>query len=139
MATASFQARLERIQNAQAQTGQATATSFRAAGATGVQAATAVKRNRNRSRSQLMEHMKSIVMGLVLGCLIAVALIGLSVENSPWGAGTDWHTLVFYPTMGGLGLAPLLLLVSLFNASSRPGFALFSLGYLTGIVVPLFI
>lgn len=137
MATASFQARLERIQNAQAQTGQATATSFRAAGATGVQAATAVKRNRNRS--QLMEHMKSIVMGLVLGCLIAVALIGLSVENSPWGAGTDWHTLVFYPTMGGLGLAPLLLLVSLFNASSRPGFALFSLGYLTGIVVPLFI
>jgi hypothetical protein len=137
MATASFQARLERIQNAQAQTGQVPVTSFRAAGATGVQAATAVKRNRNRS--QLMEHMKSIVLGLVLGCLVAVALIGLSVENSPWGAGTDWHTLVFYPAMGGLGLAPLLLLVSLFNASSRPGFALFSLGYLTGIVVPLFI
>ena len=137
MATASFQARLERIQNAQVQTGQATVTSFRAAGATGVQAATAVKRNRNRS--QLMEHMKSIFLGLVLGCLVAVALIGLSVENSPWGAGTDWHTLVFYPAMGGLGLAPLLLLVSLFNASSRPGFALFSLGYLTGIVVPLFI
>ncbi|MGD9293260.1 MAG: hypothetical protein PVI41_00130 [Roseobacter sp.] len=137
MATASFHARLERIQNAQAQSGQATVPGFHAPAAAGVQTAQTVKRPRRRS--PLLEHIKSIFFGLALGCLVAVALIGLSLENSPWGPGTDWHAVAFYPTMAGLGLAPLLLLISLFNATSRPGFALFSLGYLTGIVVLLFI
>jgi hypothetical protein len=31
------------------------------------------------------------------------------------------------------------MLLSVFLAARRPGFALFSLGYLSGIVVPLFI
>jgi hypothetical protein len=47
--------------------------------------------------------------------------------------------MVYYPAMGGLVLAPLLLVVSLIVASKKPGIALFSLGYLTGMIVTLFV
>lgn len=137
MATASFHARLARIERAQAQSEQAMVTSFRTPGVSGVKATRAAKRHRRRH--PMMEHLMSILFGLVLGCLAAVALLGLSLENSPWGPGTAWHDIAYYPAMAGLGLAPLLIILSLFKASSRPGFALFSLAYLSGIIVPLFI
>lgn len=136
MATANFQARLQRIQAAQEQAPAPKSTSFRSPGVAGVAATRQVKRRR---RNPIKEHLVSTIFGLILGCLVAVALLGLSMESAPWGPGTDLNQLVYYPVMGGLGLAPILMLLSLVVASRKPGFALFSLGYLTGIMVPLFI
>jgi hypothetical protein len=94
---------------------------------------------RRRRRHPVMDHVMSISFGLVLGCLVAVALIGLSVESSPWGPGTNLHDISYYPIMAALAAAPLLMLLSIFSAASRPGFALFSLAYISGIVTPLVI
>jgi hypothetical protein len=41
--------------------------------------------------------------------------------------------------MGGLGLGPVLMVISLFVAARKPGFALFSLGYLTGLTISIFV
>lgn len=135
MATANFQARLERIEKAQMTAPQAKPQSFRTPGAGGVQAVRA-KRLRHR-RHPVMEHLVSIAFGVVLGCLAGVAWLGLSLEGAPWGPGSDWFGIAYYPTMASLGAAPLLMVISLCVASSRPGFALFSLGYLTGLAVTL--
>ena len=137
MAPANFQARLERIQKAQAQEAQVAASSFCAPRAAGIQPTKRVKRQRRRL--PVMDHLMATLFGLVLGCLVAVALTGLSIENSPWGPGSDWYDWAYYATMAGLGMAPFLIIMALFVASSRPGFALFSLAYLSGIVIPLII
>jgi hypothetical protein len=76
---------------------------------------------------------------MVMGALAAVAQIGHSIDGSPWGPGSQWHDLAVYPIMGSLAMAPVLILISLLVATRRPGFALFSLGYLSGVVIPLFI
>jgi hypothetical protein len=136
MATANFYARLERIQKAQERMPEQKPVSFRAPGMAGIQASNRMKARR---RHPIRDHLVSTSFGLVLGCLVAVALIGLSLETAPWGPGTAWHDILYYPVLGGLALAPVLMLVSLFLAAKRPSFALFSLGYLSGIVVPLFI
>ena len=134
MATANFHARIERIQKAQAQVASPRIGSIRDPGMAGIAASRSIRRRR---RHPILDHLFSTGIGIMLGCLVAVALDGLASQGSLWGPGSAWHGLVYYPTMGGLGLAPLLMLVSLFVAAKRPGFALFSLGYLTGIVVPL--
>ncbi|MEM1075803.1 MAG: hypothetical protein AAGI36_15185 [Pseudomonadota bacterium] len=138
MTTANFHARLERIQKAQAQAPAAKTADFRAQGAAGIAASRNIRRIR-RQRRPIMDQLVNTSLGVLLGALVAVALIGLSMEGSLWGPGTVWHDIAYYPTLAALGLAPLVMLISLFTASSRPGFALFSLGYLSGIVVPLFI
>lgn len=137
MATDNFHARLERIQKAQEHAPATKLPSFRTPGVAGVAATGRVKRRRRRH--PIMEHLMSAAFGLVLGGLIAVALIGLSLESATWGPGTPWHDIAFYPIMGGLALAPVLMFVSLLVAARRPGFALFSLGYLSGVVIPLFV
>lgn len=137
MATANFHARLERIQKAQeAAAPRAKTASFRTPGVAGVGA---LRRKKMRRRHPVTDHLFSIAMGLVLGALLTVGFIGLSQEGAPWGPGTTWNEFVYYPILAGFGLAPLLLAVSLVVASRRPGFALFSLSYLSGIVVPLFL
>ena len=134
MATANFQARLERIQQAQQHAPRQPSTNFRSPGIAGIAAS-----NRRRRRNLAREHLVSLILGTMLGGLIAVALIGLSLESAPWGPGTEWHNIVYIPTMVGLAAAPALLLVSLFMAQKKPGFAIFSLGYLSGVVITLFI
>jgi len=136
VATANFQARIERIQRAQTNAPVQTTKNFRAPGMAGVAAATAVKRRR---RSPLKDHIVSIALGFVLGALISVLSIGLSMENTPWGPNSGYNNLVHYATLGGFGLAPFIVVISIFTASSRPGFALFSLAYISGIAVPLFL
>lgn len=137
MATANFHSRLQRIQSTQQQSpAPQAAASFRAPGVAGVAASQRIKRRR---RHPVKDHFKSTIFGAILGCLVAVALLGLSLESAPWGPGTDLNQLVYYPAMGGLALAPVLMVLSLVLASRKPGFALFSLGYLSGIMVPLFI
>lgn len=135
MATASFQARIERIQKAQVNATPVAPKSVREPGVAAIAASLQPKRRNH----PIKDHLISLSLGLVLGCLAAVAQIGLSFEGSPWGPGTELHDLAQYPIMGFLGLAPLLMLLSVFVASKRPGFALFSLGYLSGVVVPIFI
>ncbi|WP_227267936.1 hypothetical protein [Roseobacter weihaiensis] len=137
MATDNFHARLERIQKTQQHAPISKPSSFRTPGVAGIAAAGRVKRRRRRH--PVMEHLMSVAFGIVSGGLIAVALIGLSLQGGPWGPGTPWHDIAFYPIMAGLALAPLLMCVSLLVASRRPGFALFSLGYLSGVVIPLFV
>ena len=102
-------------------------------------AAIAASRRPRRRRSPLRDHLVSLALGLMLGALAAVLQIGHQMESAPWGPGTNWHAMAVYPIVGCLALAPLLILVSLFLVNRRPGFALFSLGYLSGVVVPLFI
>ncbi len=135
MAPASFHARIERIQQAQSQTRVAAPKSVREPGAASIAASLRVKRR--RSRSPIREHLSSLALGSVMGCLAAVAQIGLNYEGSPWGPGTQWNELAMYPIMAGLALAPVLMLMSVFLASKKPAFALFSLGYLSGLVIPL--
>lgn len=135
MATTNFQARLARIQKAQADAPIEKPKSFREPGMAGVQAAMAPRRRRRRH--PVMEHLVSIAFGVVLGCLAAVALIGLSMQGAPWGPGTYWHGIAYYPVMASLVAAPVLMIISLMVAGTRPAFALFSLGYVTGIVVTL--
>ncbi|MEM9576764.1 MAG: hypothetical protein AAF999_07095 [Pseudomonadota bacterium] len=137
MAPANFQARLERIQKAHAEAPQPVQTNIRAPGPAGIAASNRVKRRRRRH--PIMEHLVSTSLGIMLGCLVAVALVGLSSSDALWGPGTPLHDYVYYPTMGGLALAPVLMLVAAMTAVRKPGFALFSLGYLSGIVVPLFL
>lgn len=137
MSTANFHDRIERIQRAHAQAPVSKPVSFRTKGAAGV--AASQSRLKLRRRTTLRDHILSLAFGVVLGALVAVALIGLSMEGTLWGPGTVWHDIAYYPTMAGLGLSPVLMLVSLFTAARRPGFALFSLGYLSGIAVPLMI
>jgi hypothetical protein len=134
VATANFHARIERIQNAQGNLPVQKNQNFRTPGVAGVAAATAVKRRR---RHPIRDHVLSIALGSVLGTLLAVMSLGLSAENAPWGPQSTFHQIAYYATMGGFGLAPVLLVVSLITAARRPGFALFSLAYITGIVLPL--
>ncbi|MFK7744022.1 MAG: hypothetical protein AB8B47_03120 [Roseobacter sp.] len=134
MATANFQDRIQRIQAAQAETAQQKDPPVRAQGVASIAASSRVKR-----RHPIKEHFVSVIFGLMLGGLVAVLLIGLTFEGAPWGPGTPWNALAYYPAIGGLALAPVLMLFSLFLAARRPGFALFSLGYLSGVVIPLFI
>ncbi len=103
----------------------------------GVAAVAAARRHTRRH--PIMDHLVATAIGGVLGSVVAVALMGLSMESAPWGPGTDWYDMVYYPAMGGLALAPLLMLTAVIVAARRPGFALFSLGYLSGIVVPLIV
>ncbi len=137
MAPANFQERLERIQKAHADAPQSVHANIRAPGIAGIAASARVKSRRRRH--PIMEHLVSTSLGIVLGCLVAVALVGLSSEDALWGPGTPLHDFVFYPTMGGLALAPVLMLFAVLTAARKPGFALFSLGYLSGIVIPLFL
>ena len=134
MATANFHARIARIQKAHQNVPVTTAKSVRDPGV----AAIALSRKSSR-RSPVRDHLVSLSLGLVLGALAAVLQIGHQMEDAPWGPGSDWHALAFYPILGCLALAPLLLLMSLFLVNRRPGFALFSLGYLSGVVIPLFL
>ena len=136
MATANFYARLERIEKAQAEAPRSKPVSFRTPGVAGIGA---LREKRARRRHPITDHLLSIAFGLVLGVLLTVGFIGLSYENSLWGPGTPWHDIAQYPVMAGFALGPLLLFLSLWLASSRPGFALFSLSYVTGIVIPMFI
>lgn len=133
MATANFQARLERIQASQTDLTPTKPQPVRTQGVASVRVAS------EKRRSPIRDHFVSLLLGLVLGALAAVALIGLTFENSPWALGTPWHDVVYYIAMAGLGAAPILMLLSLFMATRRPGFALFSLGYLSGVMVPMFL
>lgn len=81
----------------------------------------------------------SAALGIVLGALLSAGFVGLSQEGALWGPLTVWNDIVYYPVMIGFGVAPLFLIVSVFVASRRPSFALFSLGYASGITVPLII
>lgn len=135
MATASFQARIERIEKSQAAAPQAKPQNFRTPGMAGVQAVRAPQRRYRRH--PIMDHMVAVAFGIVLGCLVSVAFWGLNMQGMPWGPGGPWHNLVYYPIIGSLGAGPLLMLMSVFVAAKRPAFALFSLGYITGIAVTL--
>lgn len=136
MATANFHARIERIQNGKASVPVQNNKNFRKSGASGVAAATAVKRRR---QSPLRDHVVSVALGLLLGALLCVVSIGLSMESTPWGPDSAYHTIAYYATLGGFGLTPILVLISVMTASKRPGFALFSLAYISGIAVTFFL
>lgn len=135
MATDNFHARLKRINESHADLEPVSAASIRELRSVGM----VRTRGKSRKRHPVWDHLVSIAFGIVLGCLAAVALIGLTLDGSPWGPGTELQNMVYYPAMGGLGLAPLLLVVSMVVASKKPGIALFSLGYLTGMTVTLFV
>lgn len=134
MANDAFNARLQRIQAAHADLEPVASTSVRALRSVGM-----TRSRAKRRKHPAWEHLVTIAFGIVLGCLVGVGLVGLTVEASPWGPGTDLNALVYYPAMAGLALAPVLIILSLCFASTKPGFALFSLGYLTGITVSLFV
>ncbi|MGC3937082.1 hypothetical protein ACOTTU_04695 [Roseobacter sp. EG26] len=133
MATANFQARLDRINKAHR--GFAPARDKLPIRSLRSQPIPRSVKTAGRKRFALFDHSLAMAMGSMLGCLAAVLLTGLTSENSPWGPGTEWNELVFLPALGGLALAPVLMLASLFLASRKPGLALFSLSYLTGLVV----
>lgn len=133
MATTNFHARIERIQKAHA---NATAPTTKPVREGGVASVTEAMQKQKR-RSPVRDHLMSIVFGVMLGGLAAVLHVGLGMEGSPWGPGTTLHSVLQYPTLVGLALAPLLMLVSVFAAAKRPAFALFSLGYITGAMIPL--
>lgn len=135
MATANFHARIERIQKAQASVQAPTVKSVRDPGI----AAIAASRRGKRRRHPIRDHLTSLSLGIVLGALAAVLQIGHEMEGMPWGPGTDYHALATWPILASLALAPFLILMSVVLATRRPGFALFSLGYLSGVVVPLFV
>jgi hypothetical protein len=134
MATDNFRARLERIQQAHDQYEPVAATSVRM-----LQSSAPVLRRKIKKRHPIMEHLVSMSLGIVLGCLAALFLYGLTSETSLWGPGSAWYDLAYFPAIGAMALAPVLMIISLFVAAKRPGFALFSLGYLTGLVVTLFV
>ncbi len=135
MAPANFQERIERIQKAHQGIPEPRVQSVRAPGMAAVAAARRPKRRNNPVR----EHMNALSMGIVLGTLAAVAQLGHEMEGAPWGPGGEWYAFATLPILGSLALAPILLLMSLIIATRRPGFALFSLGYLSGIIIPLFV
>ena len=135
MATANFHARIARIQEAHQNMPAPALKSVRAPGSAGI----AASRLKKRRRHPLREHAASLALGLVLGALAAVLQIGHEIEGSPWGPDGDWYAIATLPILGSLALAPLLILMSLILATRRPGLALFSLGYLSGVVVPLFL
>lgn len=137
MATANFHARIERIQKSQAQM-QAQPIPTKPVRTPGV-ASIAQSMERPRKRNAITEHLISLATGALLGGLGAVGQFGLSMEGALWGPGTDWHDMAVYPVLGSLLLAPLLLVLSLFLVNKRPGFALFTLGYLSTIMLPFFI
>ena len=138
MANDVFYARLERIQQSQQQMAPVRRAvpvrelSTTMPGATPVGMA-------GQLPSPVFAHLKALFFGVVLGVIAAIALIGLSWEGSPWTVGTEYHDYVFWPAMGGLALGGVLILVSMMVAASRPGFALFSLGYLSGLIVSLIV
>ncbi|WP_299783441.1 hypothetical protein [uncultured Roseobacter sp.] len=137
MATANFQARIERINRAHK--GLAPARKNAPIRALRSQPIPMSARRAGRRRFPIFEHIQPMAMGSVLGCIAAVVLTGLTSENSPWGPGTDLNEMLFLPALAGLALAPILMLASLFLASKRPGFALFSLSYLSGLVITMLI
>ena len=130
-----FRERLERMKEAQADYETVAATSVRELRSGSV---TRV-RIKTRRRHPAWDHLISLSLGIVLGCLAAAILIGLTLEASLWGPGTEWNAIMYYPAMGGLGLGPVLMVISLFVAARKPGFALFSLGYLTGLTISIFV
>lgn len=134
MAPANFHERIERIQRAHRDLPQQSVTSVRAPG----MAAIAASRRSKRRRNPIREHMNSLSLGILLGTCAAVGQIGHEIEGSPWGPGGDWYAFSTLPILASLALAPVLLLMSLMLVNRRPGFALFSLGYLSGVVIPIF-
>lgn len=135
MATSNFHARLERIEKAQAGVPASKSAHFRTPGIAGV---AAIKRGKLRKRNPLKDHVLSLAIGVVMGALMTVGFIGLSQETSFWGPGTTLNDYVYYPIMAGLALSPVFLIAALIFASRKPGFAIYALGYVTGIVIPLF-
>ena len=90
-----------------------------------------------KPRNALKDNLLSLIIGIMLGGLAAVMFIGLSMESSPWGPDTAFHSAVQYATLASFGMAPVLMLVGVIVATKRPGFALFSLGYITALAAPL--
>lgn len=135
MATTNFQARIDRINRAHQ--GMAPARAKAPIRALKSQPVPMTMQRQPRKRFAIFDYFQPIAIGSVLGCIAAVLLTGLTSENSPWGPGTELNQMMFLPALGGLALAPVLMLASLFLASKKPGFALFSLSYLTGLVITM--
>ncbi|WP_298836088.1 hypothetical protein [uncultured Roseobacter sp.] len=137
MANDVFYARLERIQQSQQQAMPTRSVPIRQMSATmpGASPAGMISQRQH----PVFAHLKALFIGTVLGVIAAIALIGLSWEGSPWAAGTGYHDYVFWPAMAGLAMGGVLILISLVVASRRPAFALFSLGYLSGLIISLIV
>lgn len=136
MATANFHARLERIQKSQNRNAAPLRNvPVRELGShmPGATPAGMIRRRRH----PVIEHLRALCGGALLGSLAAVTNVGLTWEGSPWGPGTELNGIIWWPAMGSLGLAAVLMLASLILASRRPGFALFSLGYLSALMLAL--
>jgi hypothetical protein len=132
MTTASFEARLKRIHDAHGDMEIVPAIPLRTGGSSGTMP---VMRRRKR-RHPLRAPFFAALVGLLAGAAGALLLLGLTSDTSPWGPGTEGYERAYWPAMAALALAPLLTLVSVFQAATRPRFALFSLGYLIGLVGP---
>ncbi|WP_300029816.1 hypothetical protein [uncultured Roseobacter sp.] len=137
MANDIFYARLERIRQSQQLATPTRAVPIRELSSTMPGATPAGMANQQRHPA--FAHLRALFFGTVLGIVAAVALIGLSWEGSPWTAGTEYYNYVFWPAMGGLAMGGILILASMMVAARKPGFALFSLGYLSGLIVCLMV
>jgi hypothetical protein len=133
MATASFEARLKRIHDAHGDMEIVPQMPLRTRSSPG---AMPVMRRRKR-RHPLRAPVLATVAGVLSGGIGAVLLLGITSDTSPWGPGTTLYERAYWPAMAALALAPLLILLSVFQAAARPRFALFSLGYLGGLVGPV--
>jgi hypothetical protein len=135
MATASFEARLKRIHDAHGDMEIVPELPVRPRGSAG---APPVMRRRKRGHT-LRALVIAALVGALLGAAGGVLLLGLTSEASPFGPGTPLYDRAYWPAMAALALAPLLILLAVFQAATRPRFALFSLGYLGGLVGPVLI
>lgn len=137
MATTNFETRIARIN--QAHKGLAPMRAKAPIRSLQSQPVAMTLQRRSSKRFAIFDHFQPMAIGSVLGCIAAVLLSGLTSENALWGPGTALNEMLFLPALGGLALAPILMIASLFLASRKPGFALFSLSYLTGLVVTMVI
>lgn len=140
MATANFQARIERIQKAQAQSApkQRKRKPMRQHPAIVDHAAQHTLELGRRSKPMAKLFLPMSV-GASLGVVGGLALLGATSDGWFWGPGTPLNPFVLPIGLGGLALAALLMFAALIKGGEKPGLSFLALSYLSGFMLMLLV
>ena len=136
MSTASFHARIERINQAHyEEIAERMASSRKKKRLPVAQALSPNKKRSARAKPRLGRFVLPLITGLGAGAAAGFVLLASTTEGWVFAQGTEFYHIAKPAGLAGLGLAPLLMLAALLKGGTKPGLPILALSYLTGLVL----
>lgn len=141
MSTASFHARIERINQAHYEEISERMSSSRKKKRSPVEQALNLqqKRSGRSKKAGLGRFVLPLITGLGAGATAGVVLLASTTEGWVFAQGTEFYHIAMPAGLAGLGLAPVLMLAALLKGGTKPGLPILALSYLTGLVLMLLV